>query len=50
MGVFREGLRAELDKHSINVRWIGLPGKPLKRINPGLYEKALREVLLTFDQ
>ena len=45
-----EGLSTELDKHSIEVKWIGLPGKTLKRINPGLYKKVLCEVLLAFDQ
>jgi len=35
MGVFMKELREELDKYSIKVRWIGLPGKTLKRINPG---------------
>ena len=44
MGVFMEELRKELDRLSINVKWIGLPGKTLKKLKPDLYEKALNEI------
>lgn len=44
MGVFMEELRKELNKLSINTKWIGLPGKTLKKLNPNLYDKALSEL------
>jgi len=43
-GVFMEELNKELDKRSIDVKWIGLPGKTLKRLKPGLYDRRLREI------
>lgn len=50
MGVFMEELRGELGKVGISTRWVGLPGKTLKSIDPETYDKnkvikRIREII-----
>ncbi len=39
MGVFMEELKKGLNGANIRVKWVGLPGKTLKSINPEAYDK-----------
>ncbi len=38
-GVFMEELREEFEKRGIETKWIGLPGKTLRELDPQRYDK-----------
>jgi len=43
-GVFMEELEKELEMHGIYPKWIGIPGKSLKAIDPSAFQKTLQKI------
>ena len=44
MGVFMEEFKSALDKISVRPLWVGIPGKSLRSIDPGSFDKTLKEL------
>ena len=42
MGVFREEFKHALSKINVHPRWIGIPGKSIRTIQPESFEKTLK--------
>jgi predicted secreted protein len=43
-GVFMEELKRILKENGIQTSWIGIPGKSIRTINPGSFEKTLKRI------
>ena len=44
MGVFMEELKTALEKTGIQPVWVGIPGKSLRSIDPGSFDKMLKKL------
>jgi len=44
MGVFMEELKKTLEEQGIKTRWIRIPGKSIRAINPSSFEKILKKL------
>ncbi len=44
MGVFMEELKKTLEERGVQTRWIGIPGKSIKTVNPSAFEETLRKL------
>jgi len=44
MGVFMEELKKTLKEQGIKTRWIRIPGKSIRAINPSSFEKTLKKL------
>jgi len=44
MGVFMEEFKTCLDRMDVHPAWVGIPGKSLRSIDPGSFEKTLKKL------